>query len=176
MAVTVAPYLITIDPGTYTAFDLWDTWRDWVMLGNAQYLPAFVQSGGAPLTGSNVQPLYLFLQNQYGWRITSSDPTAYVTLDVNLYGQDSGTPIYSLVSGVMPPIQIERSVKAAVIATGGSALTTDEHNQLDALHKSAMNRRSRDTGSGVITLYDDDGVAVFREFDSTADLSEIAPR
>jgi hypothetical protein len=166
MAVTVTPYLITIDPGTYTAFDLWDAWRDWVMAGNANYLPAFEQSGGVPLTGSEIQAIYLFLQNQYGWRITSSDPTNFVILDVNLYPADTNTTMFQLVSGVQPPVQIERSVKSIAIEVGGSSLTSGESTQLrelwqlqglDSDNPLSVSTSRRETGS-IVQNISGDGV------------------
>ncbi len=177
MAVTVSPYLITLDPqvGYYTAADLWNAWRAWVLIGGHKYYPAFEQSGGAPLIGSDVQPLYLFLQNQYGWRITSSDPTEFVFIDCNLFGADPDTTIYAAVTGVQPPIQIERSVKASAILSG-SGLSTAQALQLEAIHKAHMNRRGRNPTTRVITVYDDDGTTPFAEFDSAADMSEITPR
>lgn len=175
MAIAITPYLITLSPSTYTAADLYGAWVTWVSAGNANYYPAFRQSGGASLIGSDIQPLYLFLQNQYGWRITSSDPTQWVTLDCNLYGEDAGESIYTLVAGVQPPIQIERSVKAAAVASG-SALNATQSDQLSAIYKANMHKRVRDPNTKVITIYESDGNTPFAEFDSNSDISSITPK
>jgi hypothetical protein len=57
----------------------------------------------------------------------------------------------------MPPIQIERSVKAAAIATGGSALASDERSRLMSLPMAA-DVWSHAAASGLL-----DGVAFLRD-------------
>ena len=106
----------------------------------------------------------------------------------NLVGGVEGNPVaYS--SGVQ--VKLIQSAAGTLTAVGGSALTSEEHaqlmalsnglttsqgTQLTAIHAAHMNRRKRDSGTQVITIYEEDGTTPFAEFDSNADLSEITPR
>lgn len=92
--------------------------------------------------------------------------------------------------GVEIDINYEPPQVEIIEVSSGSGLSTAEHDQLMALAngltasqaiqlsailKAHMNRRARDSGTGVITLYDDDGTTPYKQFDSNSDLSEITP-
>lgn len=56
---------VTLTPGTteIVLADLWSRWKDWVLAGNAENLPAFETVGG----DIEAIPLYLFPLN--GWKL-----------------------------------------------------------------------------------------------------------
>ena len=106
----------------------------------------------------------------------------------NMVGGIAGNPIaYS--AGVQ--VLLIQSAASTVVAVGGSALTTTEHDQLMALfngmtaeqaaelsavYKAHMHKRSRHPTTRVITVFEEDGSTPFAEFDSNTDMSEITPR
>jgi hypothetical protein len=78
--------LITLDSGITevdVVDDLYRAWKDWMLETplNRRYPQAFVSDGGNPLTAVINQGSYIFLQNQYGWRIKppEEDITIYLT-------------------------------------------------------------------------------------------------
>jgi hypothetical protein len=106
----------------------------------------------------------------------------------NLVGGIGGDPVaYS--AGVQ--VLLIQSAASTVVSVGGSALTSTEHDQLmglingltaeqsaemSAIYKSHMHKRTRNATTRVITVFEDDNVTPFAEFDSNDDISEITPR
>lgn len=78
--------IITLDSGVTEVDvinDIYEPWKDWMLASplNRRYPQAFISDGGNPLTAIINQGSYIFLQNQYGWRIRppEEDITIYLT-------------------------------------------------------------------------------------------------
>jgi len=106
----------------------------------------------------------------------------------NLVGGIAGDPV-AYTSGVQ--VLLIQSAASTIVAVGGSSLTTEEHSQLMSLsngltstqntkltdvHKAHMNKRARESSTGVITIYDDDTTTPYKQFDSNSDVSVITPK
>lgn len=104
--------------------DLWSRWKDWVLAGNAQFLPALDTVGG----DIAAIPLYLFPRN--GWKIVpqSANHVLRVTGGV-LATEDGSDPFVDPVGSYQ--IRINREAPAIAIGYstgggGGSGLTLAE--------------------------------------------------
>lgn len=102
---------------TLDLIDLHSRWKDWILDGNAECLPAFSTVGGE----ITEIPLYLFLQN--GWLIVpqSANHTLNVTNGI-LVGQGSADPFTDPAGSYK--IRINRQVPGIAIGystTGTSA-------------------------------------------------------
>jgi len=77
---------ITLSSGTITLdlIDLHSRWKDWVLLGNAQYAQAFYTVGG----DIPAIPLYLFLLN--GWKIVPQSADHTLTVINGILEVDGG--------------------------------------------------------------------------------------
>jgi hypothetical protein len=178
---------------TVDAVDIYSAWKDWVALGNAQYLPAFAESVGGNELGAGVSLSgYYFLRNDLGWRIVPDDGQDY-TLQLNgdLYPQDANTAF------VLPPagdytvlVTFQRSAASyVVLGTGTPAPTAeqvatavwtrdpDDHTSLTSMGGLlrmvgilGRNKTVTDPSAGTFTVYADDGTTVL----FTADLFEDA--
>lgn len=72
---------IEVGAGTST-FDMqkvYSFWKQWVLEGNAQYLPAFRPVGGDELGGDNKVAFYLFLSNNWRVRLPEGIDDLFVT-------------------------------------------------------------------------------------------------
>lgn len=110
---------VTLTPGTtqIVLADLWSRWKDWVLAGNAQHLPAFDTVGG----DIAAIPLYLFPVN--GWKIVpqAANHTLSVTGGI-LATADDSDPFVDPVGTFK--IRINREAPAIAIGystTGGSS-------------------------------------------------------
>lgn len=97
--------------------DLWSRWKDWVLSGHAEALPAFDTVGGE----IGAIPLYLFPRN--GWRIKlpESDSTVRVTGGI-LATADDSDPFVNPDGDFV--VRVERQAPAIAIGystSGGSA-------------------------------------------------------
>lgn len=77
---------ITLSAGTVTLdlVDLHSRWKDWLLLGNAGFAPAFRAVGG----DIPAIPLYLFLLN--GWRIVPQSANHSLTVGNGVLEVDGG--------------------------------------------------------------------------------------
>lgn len=111
---------ITLSTGVVSLdlVDLHSRWKDWVLLGNAGYAPAFSTIGGE----SPKIPLYLFLSN--GWKIIpqSANHVLAVTNGI-LETDDDSNPFVNPTGGYS--IQINREAPGIAIGyqSSGSSLT-----------------------------------------------------
>ncbi len=83
--------IIQLDTVTtvYSAEYIYSRWKDWVLLSdNAKYLEAFRVIGGDDLGGGATAPAFVFLRNDYGWRIQKPEAEINVTINGNLVKQD----------------------------------------------------------------------------------------
>lgn len=70
---------VGVASSTFNCQYVYSFWKQWVLEGNAQYLPAFRAVGGDDLGGGNKVAFYAFLQNN--WRVRV--PTGLSDLLVN---------------------------------------------------------------------------------------------
>ena len=110
---------VTLTPGTteIVLMDLWSRWKDWVLAGNAQHLPAFDTVGG----DIAAIPLYLFSKN--GWKLVpqAANHTLRVAGGI-LVTDDDSDPFVDPVGSFK--IRINREAPAIAIGystSGGSA-------------------------------------------------------
>jgi len=83
--------IIQLDETTlfYTPQAIYSRWKDWAVQGdNAKYLEAFRIVGGDDLGGGATAPTFVFLRNDYGWRIKKPESDINVTINGNLVSQD----------------------------------------------------------------------------------------
>ena len=113
---------LPIGPTTLDLVDLHSRWKDWVLAGNAQYLPAFGTVGGEIID----IPLYLFERN--GWLTVL--PAANQVLNVigGVYVKEGeGDPFIDAVGSYS--VHINRQVPGIAIGYssegGGVAPTVD---------------------------------------------------
>lgn len=100
--------------------DLYSRWKDWVALGNAQYLEMFRPVGGDPIdlaAGTSI-PLYAFLAN--GWRVRpqEADHTLAVSGGVLLV-DGGGDPFVDTLGSFVVRVNYQQPVQAITVATGG---------------------------------------------------------
>jgi hypothetical protein len=102
------------------AQDIYSRWKDWVLLGNAQYAPAFRVVGGDPLGGGVSAGAYFFLNNEDGWRIRPESFDHELLVNGNLYGENTGLPVFlPAVGDFQVLIRQNLSSLTQGIATGG---------------------------------------------------------
>jgi hypothetical protein len=183
---------------TIDAIDIYSAWKDWVALGNAQYLPAFAESVGGNELGSGVALSgYYFIRNDLGWRIVPDDGQDY-TLQLNgdLYPQDP------LAEFVTPPagdftvlVTFQRSAASYVVLGSGTPAPTaaqvadavwnrdvDDHTTLTSmggvlrmLGILGRNKTVTDPSAGTLTVYDTDGTTVLFVADLFEDAAGAQP-
>ncbi len=121
-----AEKIIRLESFTVSAAEIWSRWVDWVVQGdNAKYLPALSQLGGEPPVD-----LYIYLEN--GWRIKpqEADGLTRVTGNLLVAGDPQANPFVGIDGNYSATVSLEAPVKATAVATGGSALTAEQHNKL----------------------------------------------
>lgn len=96
--------IIQVNPGVTAIdirYDVYSRWKEWVMQGdNAKWLPAFRVSGGDPIGGGKISPIYFFLIN--GWTIRPDDTSGNheLLVELNLYSDPDIAPRFTSVPGV----------------------------------------------------------------------------
>ena len=91
--------VITLDSGV-TEIDvidnIYEPWKDWMLASpvNRKYPQAFASDGGNPLSSIINQGSYIFLQNQYGWRIRPPEEDITIYLTGNLAVGDTTLPAF----------------------------------------------------------------------------------
>lgn len=85
-----------------------------------------VASGKDPLSGTVETGITLRLLND--WEVEWYVGDYVATVDGGNLVAESGNVFHPVIGG--PQIEILRSAAATIVSTGGSALTTDEHNRL----------------------------------------------
>ena len=113
---------------TVAAVDLYSGWKDWVALGNAQFLPAFAESvGGNELGGGVSLSGYYFLRNDLGWRIVPEDGQDYqLAVNGDLYPQDPNSPFVSPPAGDYTVlVTFQRSAASYLTVSGGGGGSVD---------------------------------------------------
>lgn len=158
------------------AADIYAAWKEWVLLGNAQYDPAFAESvGGNALGGGLALSSYYFLRNDLGWRILSADQNYEIRLAGDLYPQDAADDWINPAAGFTVLFVLQRSSASTFVETGVSGLTVDEAEALMLVLKILRNRRETDPDLGKQRVYDDDSTTVLLEGDLFEDVAGTQP-
>lgn len=112
---------LPIGPTTLDLVDLHSRWKDWVLLGNAQYLPAFGTVGGEIID----IPLYLFELN--GWVVVLPEANQDLNVVGGVFVKSGGGDPFMNASGSYS-VHINRQVPGIAIgySTGGSSLTASD--------------------------------------------------
>lgn len=122
---------------TLDAVELYSRWKDWVALGNAQFLPAFSESvGGNDLGGGVGLGQYVFLNNNLGWRLTGAAFDYEIRLTGDLYFTEPDTAFFTSVPSHTVIFSVQRSVGSTIVASGGGGGSVDE----DAIAAAVWNR------------------------------------
>lgn len=141
MAVTIngSTKTITLESGVVAkdVADIYSEWKAWVATGdNAKYLPAFRVIGGDPLGGGISAGSYYFLQNDIGWQIKPPEENIVITLSGNLYGEDSGQPLFNATDGSFnTSIRLATSsLTQTSTVISGSGLDAAQDTKLSTIH------------------------------------------
>lgn len=91
--------IITLDAGVTEVDvinDIYEAWKDWMLVSplNRGYPQAFVSDGGNPLSSIINQGSYIFLRNDYGWRIRPPEEDTTIYLTGNLAVSDTTLPAF----------------------------------------------------------------------------------
>lgn len=162
-----------------TAVEIYSRWKEWVLAGNAQHLPAFAESVGGNDLGSGVAlGQYVFLRNDSGWRITGSSQDYEVRISGDLYPADPASGLFTPVSGHTVLFTVQRSIGSSTVSTGGGSdpasiaaavwsrsanLHTGDTTMGGALNLARAilrNKTITDPVAGTITIFDDDNTTV----------------
>lgn len=127
------------------AADIYADWKDWVLAGNAQFPPAFRSIGGDPLGGGASAGAYFFLNNIEGWRIRPEAVDHELTLSGNLFGEDSGAPVFLPTIGDFQVLLKQVTSSLTQQLSIGSGLSPDQAAQL-ANVAAAISRIDSNTG------------------------------
>lgn len=123
--------LIIMDNGT-TEIDaqiLYSDWKEWQLLSdNSKYYEAFRTIGGDSLGGAIEAGDYYFLRNDNGWRIRPYEGDHELTINGNLYGNDTTAPIFTPTLGSYQVLikQQLSSLTQTVTDAGMAAAILDE--------------------------------------------------
>ena len=80
---------LSADQLDYTAGFIYSRWKDWVQESdNAKFLEAFRVVGGDDLGGGSRTPAFIFVRNDYGWRIKKPESDEEFLINGNLLGHD----------------------------------------------------------------------------------------
>lgn len=155
--------------------DLYSRWKDWVVAGNAQFLPALSPVGGDPIdpgAGTEI-PLYAFLTN--GWRVRPQEAshTLAVTGGVLLV-DGGGDPFVSTLGSFVVRVNYQQPVQAITVASG-SGLSATQDERLARIEKFLRNKQVTDAATGKMTVFDDDGSTVLAEGDLFEDAAGTQP-
>jgi hypothetical protein len=154
--------------------DIYSRWKDWVISDGANFLPAFQVVGGDPIdeiAGVYVTS-YFFLTN--GWRIRPQEANHKLNVVNGILLTIEGTdPFLSTLGTYNVLVLYSQPIKSETVSTGGGGATpaqiwsyTDRtltDGNITSINKMVSNKVSR--SGDTITIYEDDGVTVWRQYD-----------
>lgn len=164
--------IITLAAGTteVVVAQLYSAWKQWVLAGNAQYVPAFTTNGGEPISANLDQGAYYFLQNQdyiawdgvrTGWRIRPAEEDATVLWIGNLVPADDSRPIGVPTIGAFTSFQLGLQP----ITQSVDPLAED----MTLIKAATAGRVSISLDDQTITIYAEDNVTVLRTLNVSID-------
>lgn len=188
--------LVICAPGTTSldASQLYEDWKNWVLLGNAGYLPALRTVGGDPTVGANRVAAYFFLLN--GWRVRPQEAHHTLTVTGSLVVDGGGNCFVPTVGNYQVQVVQSVPVLAEAVSTSGGGGTAPSAEQVaDAVWSKTLavaagnsaaallrlvgdvtrNRVVTDPVAGTITVYDLDDVTVLYTAPLYADAAGTQP-
>ncbi len=147
--------VISLDATTfaYSAEEIYSRWKDWVLLSdNAKFLEAFRIVGGDDLGGGAKAPAFIFLRNDYGWRLKKPEATIDVTINGNLLPEDSNTALTSEPVGAFNPTITFNRQNVTQIDTGSLAASVWSYALEGTETAAEMMRIMRSAVAGVSTI------------------------
>lgn len=140
--------------------DLYEAWKQWVLLSdNAKYPPAFDTIGGDAIGATSEVSPYFFLRNDLGWKLKSPEATGTINLEGNLFGRSSTAGLFVPPTGaytVMYNLVVTSRGTVSLVASG-SGLSSEQDLRLARIEKILRNKMITNPATGVMTFYDDDG-------------------
>lgn len=116
--------LIVLSSGTVGVVlaDLYSRYKDWLLAGNAGFVPAMDTVGGEPIdpTAGTLVPLYLFLKN--GWKIRPHEATHTLKVtDGVLVVAGGGDPFVNTLGNYSVRVNFSQPVQAFGYSTSGGS-------------------------------------------------------
>lgn len=156
--------IMTLDAGL-DVFDweyYYDEWKQWSLAHstNRKCPPAFNTAGGEDvITGQLNAGSYYFFRNDLGWRMRPAEEDATMYPTGNLIPQSSSLPIFVptvgdftvAILGLQP---ITQSVSPLLLTM------TNIESQVNVSRKILQNKTQTDPVTGIMTVFDDDGITV----------------
>lgn len=96
---------------------IYSAWKDWVLLGNAQYLQAMSVLGGDPITVTLFLGTTFFMEND--WKIRPYEGDHELEINGNIYTRDNSNPVIPTVGVYRVLVTNRVSNLIDSIATGG---------------------------------------------------------
>ncbi len=124
---------------TFQVSDIYETWKDWVLLSdNSKYLQGMDSAGGEPLGGSEALGRAYFLLTSNGWKICPNtvELNVKIILQGNLFASPATDSLFDyagVVSGGHTHIEMRTSTLPSIMETGVSGLTPSESTQLSVI-------------------------------------------
>jgi hypothetical protein len=122
---------------TFQVSDIYEEWKDWVLLSdNSKYLQAMDSAGGEPLGGSESLGRAYFLLTSNGWKIcpSTTEPEVKIILQGNLFASPATDSLFDYTDVVGKVfIELRTSTLPSIMETGVSGLTPSESTQLNTI-------------------------------------------
>ena len=114
--------LIILNAGTtYVSIrEMYSSWKEWVVAGNAQFLPAISYIGSDPVPGGTLGTTY-FLEN--GWKIRPQEANHTLTVVGNLYSRDGSDAFVNTIGTWNVRIVSVISTLVETVSTSGSGIS-----------------------------------------------------
>jgi hypothetical protein len=158
------------------AYVIYSEWKDWVVAGNSQYLPAFDNSvGGNPVSATLSLGAFVFLRNDLGWRIVPANTNHELRVNGDIYPTDASLGMFAPPATASVLSVVQRSATSLAVETGVSGLTPDEALSLSLILKILRNKRVTDPSNGTQRIYDDNDVEVLMEGSLFEDVAGTVP-
>ncbi len=109
------------DGASVNVIDIYSRWKDWILLGNAQYPQAMSSVGGDPITVILSLGGTFFMEND--WKIRPYEGDQELEIIGNLYTRDETNPLIPTVGAYRVLVTTRVSNLIDTVATGGSSLT-----------------------------------------------------
>jgi hypothetical protein len=144
--------------------DIYEPWKDWARLSdNAKYPIAFDSTGGDPTSGGQTIAPYYFLRNDRGWRIRPPEADGEIDIVGNLFPRDDTLPSTVTTLGDYTMLLRMQISPQALVVPG--ALTDEQDEHLTRIDKMLRNKATLDPVTGILTIFDDDGLSILLEAD-----------
>lgn len=119
---------------------LYSLWKTWALLdGNLKYAKAFEVVGGEPTSGDNIITPYFFVMN--GWKIRPQEANHTLRVEGIILTNDQSDVFVDTLGCWRISVQSILPVytETVLVNTGGSGLSTEEHNKLMGIPTAQVN-------------------------------------